>query len=762
MKKRLLSLVLIFAMAVSLVPEVGEAKSANGKNPTAGLSLLEDGEKGDDGKAVEGATEAAEKFAEAAVTLCAHLEEVDGIKAAFVFGGGLTSAVAGGIAILKILGIVEDPTEKKLKDIMTEIHNMEEFLQNIDAKLNEIESRIIKLQVRQEEIDRSQKSLQFLQAWNAFKAAYILPLTEDLSKYQADIDDGLSAWWTAETHDAVQMLYTKSDDKLTQVYTNDTSNTVPEKADNGQSVEADESFVVPASVIPATKDIKFGNKDFDTDLYADKFAEVAKDALIAAANAHTLIASDAFYTAWDALSDNDKSAKAEQYAKDLLGAITYNVSCKVMSSEHDFVGKVVTHYTNFADEVVSGSNGLSTLINSLKNMYAFEGEIKDDLEKLCDMTILSAGVYGQLALNCACQDEKYRKEDKQTIQKLCIDTINGLDDIHQKALTNNDNFCYITGSCVSYDTASANSECRFWWIHTDDPFGTRDAYVDYFHTDWSLKDGNGKDISASDLSLVSDIPASVIYDNYLIQNAASDQKMTFAQYMNTFGVGIPNDFTGNLTTSYMGKKNFSLSEGYNLKSSLIIGDYFKNDQNYNIYDGNEKASGDNFVYHDYVEYNYMNVGDGVVQPNKALCSRAAYVEAHGYWRHDEMSFFYGDCNCDKHADEQQWKHDGQYTTQWKYKRRYFLSAPFSYLKSSAPNPKPSNDADELFSVHMVKSEIKSVKLEKTTLLYTGKAQKPVVRTINGASVVEGKDYKIKVNKTAKKIGSYKATVTGIG
>lgn len=61
-----------------------------------------------------------------------------------------------------------------------------------------------------------------------------------------------------------------------------------------------------------------------------------------------------------------------------------------------------------------------------------------------------------------------------------------------------------------------------------------------------------------------------------------------------------------------------------------------------------------------------------------------------------------------------------------------------------------------------KVDVNGAKFNKTTLTYTAKAQKPSI-TVNGKTLVYGKDFTVKSGKlTQKAAGTYKVTIAGIG
>ena len=737
-KKKILSMILVCSMIFTLLPSVSKAKE------TTAIRYV-----GELPSEVEGASEAAETFAHAAVTICEALEAEGKVSQIIMGAGGATMAVAGVTAILKMCGLVEDPTEKKLAEILDGIHDIQQELQLMDQKLNDIAQQIQNLQVSEDEKDRASKVRDYLDSWNTFKGTYITKLTEKTAEYKSKIELATKTWWGQDKHDPVMLLYRNGESAPEQVVCNSTELTIPETSDDGSTVAKEYSFIVPSEIMPATK-----STAFNVNTYKETFKSLASAAILKAANEKKLIAADEFYKYWSGLNDGDKKAKADSYGEDLLTAAVYNISCKQMTEDHVWVSQVIDNFNNYAAELVSNSNGMIQLINAQKNLNAFEGEAKDAIAYIVNSSILSAGVYGQMALGAASQDDMVSLADRQALQKLWINTINTLSSIGGRVLTGHDNFCYITGGLVSYKTAKVKSELRFWWYEKD---SRSKAYKDRWWNAWYAEDSSGNGINLASTPIVSDVPSRVIYDNYIVKKATASEDSSYKDYMNKFGVGFADDFDGKQMTSYHGQEGFNLSDGLTLTDMTVIGDHYTTGTDYKL-----KGDSGNFPLLDSVKYNYLDASSGAVAMDKRLCSRAIFEEDHWYWYVDEIHMFYKDCSYEKTYDGRK----GSVRGYPQYEKIFVLTAPVNYLVSEAPSNAmvglvPGGDHENHIVKITINDKNKAV-LRQTKLPYTGKAQKPVVKTIGGAAVKEGLDYTIKVNKTAKKIGSYTATITGTG
>ncbi len=757
MKKRLMSILLVFAMAVSVVSNaaVSQAKTKTvTKNVGDGLP-----------EEVEGASDAAEKFAEAASKFVEDMGDLSTLAKGITVGGGLTLAVSGCISILKMCGVIEDPTEKKLSRIIDGVNDIENQLVIMDRELNDIKNQIASLDVSTTEKKRASDAIAYLGQWNLFKDQFLNELAQRRAKYEGMIENGVEAWWKSDTHDAVAVAFTKIDGNDVQVIASDAKTELPDKADNGTTIDKSESFIVPADVMPATKAEKY-----DPNKYVSDYQKIASASIIKAANDKKLIASEDFYKTWDAMSDADKKAKADQYGDCILTAAVYNISCDVMSSAegHDFTKQFIEFYKSFAGDLVSGTDGAILLIDAYMNMYCFEGEAKDKINYVIDSMIVDAGLYGQLALNVAAQDYKIKDDVKKDLQKVWINTINSLEKIRKASLTGDDGYCYPASSCLKYDTATVKSEMRMWWTYQWNLIKDKYRYEDRWWNAWYTVDKDGNEFKLEEAPVINDVNTKILYDNYVIRNAQAkeEDKTDFAGYLNKFGVGMPEGFSGNILTSYLGQDGFSLGSKLKMTAHNVTGDYFKDNEEYAVFDGSGDASSSYFCLYDNVSYGYVNASSGEINKEARLCARAMYTESHDKWSVDEMAAFHKDCDCDVEQ-----KNAGTKSGRKQYKKLFYLSKGVSYLRATAPIPSNENQGNtdseagaiKHYEKHGVKIAINgNAKLKKKSLEYNGKSQKPVVKTIDGNTVVEGRDYTIKVNKTAKKIGSYKATIKGKG
>lgn len=542
------------------------------------------------------------------------------------FGGGISLA-GGAFAILTMIGILKDPTTAALAKILTEIGNIQDQLKEMDKKLDAIAKELIDLATEQEEKDRQINARLLLSYWRDFKTDYIEPLQKYVAEYDGKINGAIMDWWEADTRDGIRVLYTSVEDEVKLTFSRRAyDDGFPDLADNGELVLKEESFGVPAELIPATSGIPF-----DVNTYADTFKEMFESAFIAAADGQELDASEVFYEKWNALDAEQKAEKAKAYANDFLDTVVYHVSCDTMSTKENnlWVIDVMNAYVNFCDNIMEPDAGINALISVQYYTHGLEGEIKDEIINLCDSMVAMAGYYGIFALNLACQDSLQSIANREALQARWVNTVEGLDNKKSTSLTGRDNFCYVAGAAVTYRHLQMKSSV------TLKHYGS--AFADFSATGWKLTDDNSQPVSMP--PILDDVGSGVLFHQFLCQK--KDDKEEFNNYLYNNGVNSPWSNTGvRYTTRFTGVENFALSEGIEMFCQHVLGTYFKAFEYYRINKGNSsKVEDDCFRLHDKIVVNQMNPNNGQIEVNKTAGARAAYTEAHFYWKLDEMYYF---------------------------------------------------------------------------------------------------------------------------
>ncbi len=645
--KKLLCLVLAMLMVFTYMPAIAFADDVS----SSGDIVIAD----DSNVSPEDVVEVASKVGEA---LGKFVEKVDGGQMATLITrfGGVTAIASGCITILQMAGIIEDPTAKGIANILSQIGNVQDQLKSMDAKLDDISKKLIEKATTDEERSRQTDANRLLDKWQSFRDHNCDPMVTLVDLYQAKIDEGALAWWNSHETEGVTVLYTTiTQDGKTEVvptYCRDFDGKLPKKSDNGEDVLAQYSFGIPDELMPDTSKTKF-----NINTYADTLNGWLAEAIYNGAKDHKLIADSAFYDYWGRMNDEQRQAKADEFATEAFHTIMLRISCEAMTNDHEWVSTVISQYNKYCDNIMDKDSGIQALIGMLYFTYGFEGEIKDDLTSICDGMIATAGFYGQFAMNCASQDDLTSFNTRNALMKEWVDTIKKLDDFRTSSLTGHDDYCFFAKSRISFIQPSEYSTVDIKYTRTSD---VKRRFDDWSKTDWQLVDDDKNAVTASSIG---DVYNLMLYHQYLVQKQKDE---TYAQYLKKNSVNIPKDFSGIITTSYQSPDTFPLADGLKMKAKKVIGSYFSTGKEYYINKGNDSdVDNDCFVLHERIQHNCLDPDTGAFNVNQVLTARAAYCESHAGWFVDEAHAFY--MNCD--FDHDYYKDGDTYTDRYYYTKQ---------------------------------------------------------------------------------------------
>ena len=622
-----LSVALLFAYVPLLGGGVGAPASMTSSSSVVYAAGDNESDEGD-------VSEAISSFVEAMENLTGKTEDLSKLAKLLEHLDSLTSVVSGGIAILEVMGVIEDPTTAALSQILNEVVAIQDKLNDMDKELKDIISDLKKLEKEVKENQRNNLAFGYQDRWNSLETGSLAALKKSVGEYQAIIDNAKEDWLKETTHEGVRVLYAKgAGGELTHVYSNNSyGEGVPDKAETGEKIEKEECIGLPSASMPKTDDMKY-----DPDEYIEKVTARTEAAFISAADSGTLAWSQKYKDQWSKSSQEEKKKIAATYAPEIVESVIHDISREGMSEKdsHKWAADLKGTLEEYCSEVVKSQYGLDAMLQAYYNTHGLEGELKDAINKTCDYVIATTGFYGTFVLNCLGQDNKYSKEkDLKPLQNTWAKTMNKLTAMKKGALTGHDNFCYVTNTLLGYEELSVESSMMvkyvigIWWFFKDPK-----RYEKFDDTQWKLMTSGGKE---ADIALLGDVDSQILYHLFTRQSAVKDAPNTYAKYLSAYKVGIPNNFKDKLMTTYHGGTVFALSDGIKMKGKNIIGDFFKTDNDYNIYTGNDK---DCIVLHDKVTYNYISSDNGNAGDNEVLTARAIYGQSKKTWIVDEAHMF---------------------------------------------------------------------------------------------------------------------------
>ena len=552
--------------------------------------------------------------------------------------GGVTLGAAGVIGILQMTGIIKDPTVEMLGKILDAVKDVQTTLGNMNHTLNQIAQDLINIQTAQQEITRNNSATTMSTNWNNFNTNYTEKLASYVSEYQAKINSGIQAWWNQTSHDGVYVLMTKKyteEGALTYSKQNYSAG-LPATSDiNNEIVNKEWSIGIPSAYMPNTS-----ATTFNVDTYRDEFKNLMITALENAITANALD-SNCGASVKSEYNGTSRQAMLESYAENVLNTVIYKISCQVMTENNSWVAEVLSNYTHYCDNILQRDSGINAFLNYIYLTHAFEGEVKDDINNFLDGMTAQVGFYGEFALTCAGQDSLQTTDTKTQIRDYFVNTVLSINNRKAKALTGNDNYCYITGTILQASTQTIS-------------YSMKVNFSDYTYEGCDVNSW-----SASFPSIVNSVYLPIIYKQYTKLPQGTN---SFGEYLNKYGA--QSDTSNKIyLTNYRGSEDFSFWEGIYMKAlGYTKGDYFTSNNWYHIDVGTgSDVEQDNYHCHDKVMGDLFYSSDGSLSTNTILAARALYGESHWYWKHDESWVFHTeDRYPNQYFDFEPW-YDGKVT-----------------------------------------------------------------------------------------------------
>ena len=346
-----------------------------------------------------------------------------------------------------------------------------------------------------------------------------------------------------------------------------------------------------------------------------------------------------------------------------------------------WVNEVNYLYRDYCNNLMSSQTGLDAILGVLFITHGFEGEVREDIKKICDSMIAEVGYYGAFVLSISAQDSLLGMDEKILNQQCFVDTIEFVKGKKNSAITGYDNYCYVTGTLVTYQQYRIETSITSYY---KDKGSDRLVYKGEKVTPWKVTNiTDPSKTTTADMNVdagksIGNIKGAVLLNQYM--SVKGDTELSLTDYLKSMKV-LENGDCSKVVTTYTGVKQFNTDDGLEMECHKFYGDYFRNGFNYRINQGNSsKIVSKRFVVKDKVVLDYMDATKdnmGVYQ-NQILMAVALYQEDHGYWITDEMHAFSkgGKYTMDKQVyEESSFWGDIKHITQ-----TYFFSDEFCMLQ----------------------------------------------------------------------------------
>jgi|GEM_PF-6009764 len=643
--------------------------------------------------------------------------------------GGLTSLASGIIGVLQMAGIIKDPTQQMIHEVLNVVKDVQTQLDNINNTLNQIAHELVNIQVAQQEINRNNKATTMSTNWNNFNTNYTERFETYVSEYQAKIISGIQQWWNQNIHSGFYVLMTKSytEEAALTYSTKDYSDTFPSVSDIvNDAINAAWSIGIPAAVMPVTHTVPF-----NVNTYREDFKKIVVTALGKAIEDNTLASNCGASVKSAYRNTSSRQAMLEAYADNLLNTIIYRIACQVMTENNSWVSGVISLYSQYCENILQQNSGINAFLNYIYQTHGFEGEAHDQIINFLDAMIAQVGFYGEFVLTCAGQDSLQTTAIKEQIRDNFVNTVTAINNKKSSGITGHSNYCYITGTILEAGTTSIGA-------------------VTYMHADgreYTGCDNRGWSISIP--GIIDSVYMPIIYKQY---KQLPEGANSFGEYLNNYSVQSDTDNKTYLT-QYRGTEDFAFSEGIYMVAENCIGgsDYFSSGSWYHIDVGTgSKVDQSCYPIHNKVVGDWFDSSNGNQDINTTIAARAAYGESHWTWHTDESWVFASEGFGMSVGDGY---HDDKYVS---YNRTVNIikSTPYHDVKGSADDPlnpffafdrvSLTPGVSDFTGMHYENKskDITDIELESDSFVYNGVPVEPAVTVYDSGDIVPEDCYEV--------------------
>lgn len=507
--------------------------------------------------------------------------------------GALGGAYSTATMVLKMAGIMKDPTAESLAKISTTLQGMDTTLTNMNSNLQRVANSLNDLKFAVDKVGRASETRDMISTTKDFYACYVKPLKDLMQKYQVRMLGEFEKWYAKPDKNSI---------------------TIHDRGICLQSKQVNEAMK---------------GCSYDVNDYRDTILQVLSRNISAWADQGCLTADQSFYTSWKKMSAQEKEAEAKLVAEECYNALAEDISCQYVNTNPEFVSDVYFAFTEYCGQLATENSALDAQLKALYLTHAFEGEVRSDLKNVLDTYTIQTGSYAVMTLSLLSQCKKLPKEYLESSINSWTEVTEYIKKERKNAIKNRDNYCYLTDSLVVYadrDLKFSNevtSRLHFTGLETTG------LCSHSYNTAGLLQDGD-KIMSTSKMDMLFDLYSK----NY-------EKQLSFYDFLGTVGVGTTNNSSQKLVTEYNGWCDFSPSEGLHMnfgKGARDGGrDYWGDNFETTVNSGNKSdVSNGNFKNCKKATATIFNPETGDAKSDQILGAMATYVESEWYWKRDEM------------------------------------------------------------------------------------------------------------------------------
>lgn len=265
------------------------------------------------------------------------------------------AAINGGVAFLKLIGVVKDGNSAMLSSIMEQMTIIGEQISDMDRKLDNLTEEMSKLQASVEFNARIENAFLLEASWKDFEYRYMEDGLDNLmTQYSSKMRTGLQLWCRNEgqarivdgmDNTSLVLAYDNSKNGYKLIYTRD--NGRPELAGEDARILVLDSDILPQKL---SWNVNTYRESIKTAIVENIKDKIAADGLSSFSFENFPV-----FETGDGLTDE----LLYELAEDAVNLLTYRVTSAQVNADSVFSLQVVRQFTNYCTHLMSEKNGLS-------------------------------------------------------------------------------------------------------------------------------------------------------------------------------------------------------------------------------------------------------------------------------------------------------------------------------------------------------------------------------------------------------------------
>lgn len=538
--------------------------------------------------------------------------------------------------ILKLTGVMKDPTATKLADIQKTLSDMNITIQDMNATLSSVAQELQQMDVFMREANRVEQVNNAIKCYKDFGQYCEKDLIRIMTEYEDAMIDGFENWYKNADRSGISIYFAYDDDgNLKQVYNYEDTD-YPTESVEGKTIVQTKTIRLSAE---AVNHMMEGAPKYNVNNYRNTIIDRLVKEIIAQADAGTLTAPRDFYQSWNNMTADEKAAEAAVIAEQAYGALSSRISSEEMQNS-TLASRAYDAYLNYSKGITDVGSVLDAELDILFLTHGFEGEVKQQVKDILDSMNVQSGVYATMTLTLMKQNGRESEKRLNDVVNSWTAATNKIEEKQKSALTNHDNYCYITKSLVNYEERTMNYSNSITMRRDNSTVAYKGTEC---HTE-SLLNDNDRIADTTRMSMLYGMAK------------GTDKGQSFEKYLKNNSIGMPEN-ARNIVSETGEWKDFSVKSGIYMNQGHRAEDsghdYWGDTFTTKVNSGNSGSiKDDNFENCKIITGTVVNLETDGIESGATLGAMAAYGESHWYWFSDE-GYLMGnadDCKVEHHTD----------------------------------------------------------------------------------------------------------------